>query len=131
MSGLMDDLRVESHGAAASLDYLSGFGNEHASEAIAGALPLGRNSPQRVAHGLYAEQISGTSFAVPRAHNRRSWLYRITPSAKHPSFARLGSNASVRSAPFRDIAPDPNRLRWDAPPPLDTPTDFVVTAKLQ
>jgi homogentisate 1,2-dioxygenase len=125
MSGLMDDVRVEPHASSAHLDYLSGFGNEHASEAIAGVLPQGRNSPQRVARGLYAEQVSGTSFAVPRAHNRRSWLYRITPSAKHPTFARLGSNGTLRSAPFRDIAPDPNRLRWDAPPLLDVPTDFI------
>jgi len=107
------------------LDYQSGFGNEHASEAVAGALPQGRNSPQQVAHGLFAEQVSGTSFVVPRSHNRRSWLYRITPSAKHPTFARLASNGTLRSAPFRDIAPDPNRLRWDAPPALEAPTDFV------
>lgn len=107
------------------LDYQSGFGNEHASEAVADALPQGRNSPQQVAHGLFAEQVSGTSFVVPRAQNRRSWLYRITPSAKHPAFARLASNGTLRSAPFRDIAPDPNRVRWDAPPPLEAPTDFV------
>lgn len=107
------------------LDYQSGFGNEHASEAIEGALPQGRNSPQQVAHGLFAEQVSGTSFVVPRARNRRSWLYRITPSAKHPAFIRLDSNGTVRSAPFRDIAPNPNRVRWDALPPLDAPTDFV------
>lgn len=107
------------------LDYQSGFGNEHASEAVADALPQGRNSPQQVAHGLFAEQVSGTSFVVPRAQNRRSWLYRITPSAKHPAFAQLASNGTLRSAPFRDIAPDPNRVRWDAPPPLEAPTDFV------
>ena len=34
--------------------YQSGFGNEFATEAIPGALPTGQNSPQRVAHGLYA-----------------------------------------------------------------------------
>jgi homogentisate 1,2-dioxygenase len=62
--------------------YQSGFGNEFASEAIAGTLPLGRNSPQRVAHGLYAEQISGTAFTAPRHQNHRSWLYRIRPALK-------------------------------------------------
>ena len=41
-----------------STGYQSGFGNEFATEAVAGALPVGRNSPQRVAHGLYAEQLS-------------------------------------------------------------------------
>jgi homogentisate 1,2-dioxygenase len=110
--------------AAGDLAYLSGFGNEHVSEAVAGVLPEGRNSPQRVAHGLYAEQISGTSFVVPRAHNRRSWVYRITPSAKHPRFTRLPGNGRLASAPFTAAA-DPNRLRWDAPPIPDEPLDFV------
>src|SRR5688572_26487627 len=66
--------------------YQSGFGNEFATEAVPGALPVGRNSPQRVPHGLYAEQISGTAFTAPRAENRRSWLYRIRPAAMHGAF---------------------------------------------
>ncbi|MDB5670209.1 MAG: homogentisate 1,2-dioxygenase, partial [Alphaproteobacteria bacterium] len=57
--------------------YMSGFGNHFATEAVAGALPAGRNSPQRPAFGLYAEQLSGTAFTAPRAENRRSWLYRL------------------------------------------------------
>ena len=67
--------------------YQSGFGNEFATEAVAGTLPVGRNSPQRVAHGLYAEQLSGTAFTAPRDDNRRSWLYRIRPAAMHGTFA--------------------------------------------
>ena len=63
------------------LRYLTGFGNEHATEAAPGALPVGQNAPQRPPHGLYTEQISGTPFTAPRAENRRSWLYRIRPSA--------------------------------------------------
>ncbi|HWU52215.1 MAG TPA: homogentisate 1,2-dioxygenase, partial [Tahibacter sp.] len=58
-----------------ALNYLSGFGNEHASEALPGALPQGRNSPQRAPYGLYAEQISGTAFTAPRHQNRSSWFY--------------------------------------------------------
>ncbi|HYL71827.1 MAG TPA: homogentisate 1,2-dioxygenase, partial [Candidatus Dormibacteraeota bacterium] len=46
--------------------YLSGFGNHFATEALPGALPQGRNSPQRCAYGLYAEQYSGTAFTAPR-----------------------------------------------------------------
>ncbi|MGD1879867.1 MAG: homogentisate 1,2-dioxygenase [Kiloniellaceae bacterium] len=65
------------------LSYLSGFGNEFASEALPGALPEGRNSPQRCPYGRYAEQLSGSPFTAPRAENRRSWLYRIRPSVKH------------------------------------------------
>ena len=64
----------------------TGFGNHFATEAIAGALPVGRNSPQRPAFGLYAEQLSGTAFTVPRAENRRSWLYRMRPAASHPPY---------------------------------------------
>ena len=61
--------------------YMTGFGNHFATEAVPGALPLGRNSPQRPAFGLYAEQLSGTAFTAPRHENRRSWLYRLRPSA--------------------------------------------------
>jgi len=66
--------------------YLSGFGNEHATEALPGTLPAGQNAPQRPPRGLYTEQISGTRlFTAARAENRRSWLYRIWPSAMHPA----------------------------------------------
>ena len=75
--------------AQARLAYLSGFGAHHESEAVAGALPQGQNSPQRPAFGLYAEQISGTAFTAPRAQNLRSWLYRMRPSAGHPAFRRI------------------------------------------
>ena len=67
--------------ASKRITYQAGFGNTFSSEAIKGALPVGRNSPQRAPLGLYAEQISGTAFTQPRAVNRRSWVYRITPSA--------------------------------------------------
>ncbi|NIR40191.1 MAG: homogentisate 1,2-dioxygenase, partial [Actinobacteria bacterium] len=45
-----------------ALQYLAGFGNEHSSEAVEGALPIGQNNPQKPPHGLYAEQLSGTAF---------------------------------------------------------------------
>lgn len=101
---------------AESLAYATGFGNEHSSEAVAGALPVGRNSPQRAPLGLYAEQLSGSAFTEPRAHNRRSWLYRIRPSAAHPPFTRT-DNGALRGAPFTESVPDPNRLRWNPLPP--------------
>ncbi|WP_296258903.1 MULTISPECIES: homogentisate 1,2-dioxygenase [unclassified Pseudomonas] len=101
--------------------YLSGFGNEFSSEALPGALPVGRNSPQRPDYGLYAELFSGTAFTVPRSESRRTWLYRIHPSAKHPRFGRL-----ERQIPGREPGPvNPNRLRWN---PLEcpaTPTDLL------
>jgi homogentisate 1,2-dioxygenase len=106
------------------LAYLSGFGNEHASEAVAGALPVGRNSPQRVPYGLYAEQLSGTSFTAPRRDNRRSWLYRLRPTAAHAAFRPLDAGL-VRTGPFEEAAPTPNRLRWDPLPAPTAPTTFV------
>src|SRR2546423_12647382 len=104
--------------------YQRGFGNEFASEAVAGALPAGRNSPQRAPLGLFAEQLSGTAFTQPRAVNRRTWVYRIMPSAAHPRFSRIG-NGALRATPFDEIEPDPNRLRWNARPVPDAGTDFV------
>ena len=68
------------------LQYQSGFGNHFTSEALPGALPEGRNSPQRCAYGLYAEQLSGTAFTAPRQANRHSWLYRIRPAVAHGEF---------------------------------------------
>ena len=62
---------------------MSGFGNSFETEAMPGALPIGRNSPQKVNYGLYAEQLSGSPFTAPRATNQRSWLYRIRPTVQH------------------------------------------------
>ncbi|HVC54250.1 MAG TPA: homogentisate 1,2-dioxygenase [Stellaceae bacterium] len=106
------------------LAYLSGFGNEHATEAVPGALPQGRNSPQRPPLGLYAEQLSGTPFTAPRHLNRRSWLYRILPSAMHKPFRRI-DNLLWRSAPLGEGEVPPNRLRWNPLPPPDAPADFI------
>ena len=102
--------------------YQSGFGNEFATEALPGALPQHRNSPQQVAYGLYAEQISGTAFTAPRSHNRRSWLYRIRPAAVHGSFEAMDSGRIVGR--FDAPAP-PNQLRWSPLPMPHAPADFV------
>ena len=103
------------------LQYQSGFGNSFATEALAGALPVGRNSPQRCAYGLYAEQFTGSAFTAPRAENRRSWLYRIRPSAMHTPFQPLANNAMQSDF---DVTP-PNQLRWNPLPALQQPTDFI------
>lgn len=103
--------------------YQSGFGNEFATEALPGALPLHRNSPQQVAYGLYAEQISGTAFTAPRAQNRRSWLYRIRPAAMHGNFVPMDPGRIV--ARFDQQAPPPNQLRWSPLPMPEVPTDFI------
>jgi homogentisate 1,2-dioxygenase len=104
--------------------YMSGFGNHFATEAVDGALPEGRNSPQKPPFGLYAEQLSGTAFTAPRAENRRSWLYRIRPSAEHPPYRRY--EGATLFAP--GIAPEPlppNRMRWNPLPMPDGQADLI------
>ena len=107
---------------SATLSYQSGFGNEFETECLPGALPVGRNSPQRCAYGLYAEQLSGTAFTAPRADNRRSWLYRIRPSSMHRPFEQV--DAGLFSGDFSAPA-TPNQLRWNPLPMPASPTDFV------
>jgi homogentisate 1,2-dioxygenase len=103
--------------------YQSGFGNEFATEALPGVLPRGQNSPQRVAHGLYAEQLSGSAFTAPRHSNRRSWLYRIRPAAVHQPFTAL-AHARLHNR-FHEAPVTPNQLRWDPLPLPSEPTDFI------
>jgi homogentisate 1,2-dioxygenase len=105
--------------------YNSGFGNEFATEAIAGALPVGRNSPQKPAFGLYAEQFSGTSFTTPRLLNKRTWTYRIRPSVTHIPFHPLEQQSLLRSTPFDEAEITPNQLRWNPLPLPDSETDFI------
>ena len=106
-----------------SLTYQNGFGNEFGTEALEGALPTGRNSPQRCGYGLYAEQFSGTAFTAPRHANRRSWLYRIRPAAVHGEFRRVDDGALTSR--FDAVDPSPNQLRWSPLPIPSEPTDFV------
>jgi homogentisate 1,2-dioxygenase len=107
-----------------SLDYMSGFGGHFETEAVDGALPRGRNSPQRPAFGLYAEQLSGTAFTTPRHENRRSWLYRMRPTADHPPYTRY-KGANLFAPGTVDEPLPPNRLRWDPPKDLPQGTDFI------
>ena len=104
--------------------YTTGFGSHFATEAVPGALPVGRNSPQKPAFGLYAEQLSGTAFTAPRHENRRSWLYRMRPSAEHPRYVRYEGAELFAPGTCKGDLP-PNRFRWSplALPP--EPTDFV------
>ena len=104
--------------------YQSGFGNEFATEALPDVLPIGQNSPQKVAYGLYAEQLSGTAFTAPRAENKRSWLYRIRPGAMHQPFVEIPTGL-LQSGPFDAVAANPNQLRWNPFPIPSTPTDFI------
>ncbi len=118
-----DALAEPSTHRIAAAGYMSGFGNEFATEALPGTLPQGQNSPQHVAHGLYAEQLSGTAFTAPRGENRRSWCYRIRPAAMHGTFAHYQQphlHSDFESGPV-----SPDQLRWDPMPMPQTPVDFV------
>ncbi len=103
---------------------MSGFGAHFESEAVDGALPTGRNSPQRPAFGLYAEQLSGSAFTMPRHENRRSWLYRMRPTADHRPYVRY-DGAPLFAPGTVDEPLAPNRLRWDPPGDLPDNADFI------
>src|ERR1700755_589353 len=98
LAGLTRDRRVTTRG------YMSGFGNSFETEALAGALPVGRNSPQKVSYGLYAEQLSGSPFTAPQAVNQRSWLYRIRPTVRHSGRFERVDVGLIRTAPQRESA---------------------------
>jgi homogentisate 1,2-dioxygenase len=106
------------------LAYQTGFGNEFATEALPGALPVGQNSPQLAPYGLYAEQLNGAAFTAPRHANRRAWAYRIRPAAVHEPFRRIDAGRIVSA--FGDVVTPPNQLRWDPLPIPAAPTDFVA-----
>ncbi|MBI5720471.1 MAG: homogentisate 1,2-dioxygenase [Burkholderiales bacterium] len=106
---------------------LTGFGNEFQSEAVQGALPVGRNSPQRPPLGLYAEVISGSAFTAPRAQNRRTWMYRRQPSVVSGAYAPC-EQPFWKSGAAEGVAMPPDPLRWspaDIPDAKAAPTDFV------
>ncbi|MDL9998963.1 homogentisate 1,2-dioxygenase [Variovorax sp. J22P240] len=110
--------------ASADLRYQSGFGNEYATEAVPGALPQGRNSPQRAPFDLYPELISGTAFTAPRHENRRTWMYRRQPSVVSGRYKPY-AQAQWTTGANREIALPPEPLRW-APIPLDkADVDFI------
>jgi homogentisate 1,2-dioxygenase len=101
----------------AARGYMTGFGNDFETEALPGALPVGRNSPQRCPYGLYAEQISGSPFTAPRATNERSWLYRIRPTVKHWGRFVKANARFWRTAPCAEFEMPIAPLRW-SPIPL-------------
>ena len=111
--------------SAGNRGYLSGFGNSFETEALPGALPVGRNSPQRCPYGLYAEQISGSPFTAPRASNERSWLYRIRPSVLHSGRFRAAELGHWRTAPCHEVDVPIGPLRWSPTPLPSAPVSFI------
>lgn len=105
--------------------YMSGFGNGFETEALPGALPVGRNSPQRCAYGLYAEQLSGSPFTAPRTTNERSWLYRIRPTVSHWGDFKPIDSGHWRTAPAPEVDVPIAPMRWDPVPLPAAPTSFL------
>ncbi len=106
------------------LAYQSGFGNQFATEAVPGALPQGRNSPQRAPLGLYAELISGSAFTAPRHSNQRTWVYRRQPSVVTGAYAPYAQPHWVTGAAAGQVAP-PDPMRWHPIAIPDAPVDFI------
>jgi homogentisate 1,2-dioxygenase len=109
------------------MDYLGGFGNQFSSEAVPGTLPVGRNSPQQVAHGLYAELLSGSAFTAPRAENRRTWMYRRQPGVVVAGTTyEAYAHASWKTGAAMGVETPPDPLRWHPVPiPAERPLDFI------
>lgn len=105
--------------------YLTGFDNQHETEALPGALPRGRFSPQRVPYGLYAEQFSSTAFTAPRASNRRTWLYRIRPSVVQGDYAPYTKGSPLLVTGPQHTQTPPNMLRWGPLPMPEADVDLM------
>ena len=110
-----------------NLQYLQGFGNHFATEALPGALPVGRNSPQHPPYGLIAEQLSGAAFTAKRSENRRTWLYRIRPSVVMDGTFQLRPKGLLRTSPIDEAPSPPTPLRWDPLGPETTSGDFIAS----
>eukprot|EP00466_Bigelowiella_natans_P015626 jgi/Bigna1/51908/estExt_Genewise1Plus.C_40072 len=102
---------MQDSNGAEELKYLTGFGGEFASEALKDALPKNMNNPKKCPYGLYAEQLSGTSFTTPRVHNQRTWFYRIMPSCKHGKYKKIEKKYII--ADFSKQVATPERFRWN------------------
>ena len=112
--------------------YMPGFGNDFETEALSGALPQGRNSPQKCNYGLYAEQLSGTAFTAPRGQNERTWCYRIRPSVKHTGrFCRIDlplwqtAPQTTNTDTTNDIV-SLGQYRWDPVPHCDEALNWIT-----
>ncbi|WEX10503.1 homogentisate 1,2-dioxygenase [Chelativorans sp. AA-79] len=127
MLGKPDTATAGTAEASRVAKYMPGFGNDFETESLPGALPQGRNSPQRCAYGLYAEQLSGSPFTAPRGTNERSWLYRIRPSVKHTGRFSAGSFPYWKTAPCLDDHSLPlGQLRWNPIPLPEEGTAFLA-----
>ena len=90
---------------------------------------MGRNSPQKVERGLYAEQLSGTAFTAPKNENKKIWFYRIRPSVLHSDF-EASPSYGFDTAQISGRHPNPTQMRWDPLPEPKNKVDFLHSLKL-
>ena len=107
-----EDRRPTAQSSSAGAIYQAGFANQFATEAVAGALPVGQNSPQKPPLGLVSELVSGTAFAAPRASNRRSYLFRARPSVHNAPWVEISLPGFL--TPPLDFGHYPGPLRWSS-----------------
>ncbi len=96
-------------------EYHYGFGNEHQTECVPGALPLVQSNPQKVPMGLYAEQISGSCFVSEGRSLLRSWIYKKSPSVDikdYSSFKSAKTWLTPGAASESEFVDFPQTLRW-------------------
>jgi len=106
--------------------HLSGFLNYFESEAISGALPKDRNSPQIAPMGLYAEQVNNSAFTAPRSQNFKAWLYKILPSVKQSGISQEVHDSLIRGYKNQDVVSGfPDQLRWNPIEFSKVDVDFV------
>ncbi|MCD6075990.1 MAG: homogentisate 1,2-dioxygenase [Rhodospirillales bacterium] len=129
MNTNFDPVAVNRSSTNVTPGYMSGFGNSFETEALPGALPIGRNSPQRCAYGLYAEQLSGSPFTAPRGANERSWLYRIRPSVRHSGRFVKVDERLWRTAPCLEHDMPIAQLRWDPTPIPEDELTFLQSVR--
>lgn len=108
----------------AHINYQNGLQNHFQTEAIAGSLPTKANSPQKVPHDLYAEQINGSAFTITRSQNLFSWLYRIQPSVTHGEFTPY-KHETFTAPPSDARYTPPTQMRWDPTPYPSTNCHFI------
>lgn len=109
---------------ATQVSTLNGFGNYFESEAMPDVLIKGRNSPQHVPFGLYAEQINGTAFTVSRSQAFFTWFYRLRPSVLQGEF-KLKHHAYLSGSPFTVDFTPPTPMRFNPRSYHETKRDFV------
>ena len=107
--------------------YMSGFGNSFETEALEGALPIGRNSPQKIE--LRALCRTALGLALHRAAGDQSALMALSHPTERQAFgplraSRQGADADgAERARTRDLPI--GQLRWDPTPFPDGEVTFL------